>query len=156
MATHGQAGARDGADLYEWLSGLGAGLIGSIVAGLVIQFGFDATVLSEGIPASIGREGFAAGWVLLLLSGAILGLIYAGVARIETVRAYAILPGSGAWVGLLYGLVIWVIAVVVVPLWLGDGLGAIGTYAVNLQGVLSFALLGLVTGVAYGASPVTE
>lgn len=156
MATEADAATADGFDPYRWLTGIIAGLAGAVVTGVVIQFGFDLTVLSEGIPAGFGLSGLAAGWVVFLVIGAVLGLVYTALALIDRVGAYATLPKTGTYLGLLYGLLVWVLAVIVVPLWIGAGTGEIGGYAVNLQGVLSFVLLGIVIGLIYGVSPYTR
>lgn len=156
MATETDASTTDEFDLYPWLTGIVAGLVGAVVTGVVIQFGFDPTVLSEGIPAGFGVSGLAVGWVVFLVIGAVLGLVYTALALVDRVGAYAALPKTGTYLGLLYGLVIWVLAVIVVPLWVGAGTGEIGGYAINLQGVLSFALLGIIIGLVYGLSPYTE
>lgn len=156
MASEVETEASAESDPYTWLTGIFAGLVGAVVTGLVIQFGFNPTILSEGIPSGFGVSGMAAGWAVFLVIGAVLGLIYTAATRIDRIRAYAVLPRTGTYLGLLYGLVLWVLAVIVVPLWVGAGSGKIGGYAVNLQGVLSFALLGILIGLIYGASPYTD
>lgn len=156
MATETDAAATESFDPYTWLTGIVAGLLGAVLTGLVIQFGFDPTVLSEGIPSGFGTSGLTTGWVIFLAIGAVLGLVYTALAMIERVGEYAVLPRTGTYLGLLYGLVIWVLAVIVVPLWVGSGAGDIGAYAVNVRGLLSFALLGIVIGLVYGVSPYTD
>lgn len=155
MATGTDARTSDGLEAYAWLTGVAGGLAAAIVTGLVIQVGFDPTVLSSGIPGGFGLSGLAAGWAIFVGLGALFGAAYAGVARIEQLRERAALPGPGAALGLFYGLVLWVLAVIVVPVWLGGGLAEVGTYAVTLQGVVSFALLGTIIGLVYGVSPYT-
>lgn len=66
------------------------------------------------------------------------------------------MPGPGASLGFVYGLLLWAFAVVIVPLWVGGGASDIGTYAVTSRGVLSFALLGTVVGLVCGVSPYTD
>lgn len=156
MASEVDTEAADGSDAYTWLTGIVAGLVGAVITGVVIQFGFNPTILSEGIPSGFGVSGMAAGWGIFLVIGAVLGMIYTVAARRDRIRAYAVLPRTGTYLGLLYGLVLWVLAVIVVPLWVGAGAGNIGGYAVNLRGVLSFALLGILIGLLYGASPYTD
>lgn len=155
MAT--QAGARPAGEFtaYTWLTGLLAGLVSAIVTGLLIQFGFDPTVLSEGIPAGIGMSGMVVGWVVFLAIGAVVGIVYTAVTLVDAIGRYASVPDTGAIVGVGFGLVIWIVAVIVVPLWAGAGDGTIGSYGMNLQSVLSFALFGLLIGLVYSVSPYT-
>lgn len=155
MASEVDARAANGFTPYTWLTGIIAGVVSAVVTGIVIQLGFDPTVLSEGIPSGFGASGMAAGWAIFLVTGVILGLVYTAVTRIDQLGSYAVLPRTGAYLGLVYGLVIWVIAVIVVPVLVGAGPSGIGSYAVNLQGVLSFVLLGIIIGLIYGASPYT-
>lgn len=139
-----------------WLTGIVGGVLGAALTGLVIQLGFDETILTDGIPSAVGASGMAAGWGVLLAIGAVLGLVYAGLAHVDALRGYARVPGTGAQMGVVFGLVIWALAAVVVPLaGVGDGT-ELGEYAVNARGILSFVLLGLVLGIVYGASPYTR
>ncbi len=152
MATQTPSQSPGASDPYRWLSGLIAGLIGAIVTGVVIQIGFDTAVMSSGIPSGFGMSGMAAGWGIFLVIGAVIGLVYAAVTLVERIGRFANLPQPGAYLGLAYGVVLWVLAIIIVPLWIGS---SIGDYAVNLVGILSFALLGIIIGIAYGASPYT-
>ncbi len=149
-ATQGGSGAR------TWATGGIAGVIAAVVAGAVIYFGFDPDILTEGIPSGVGAEGALAGWGTFLVIGLILGLVYTAVVRLQPLADWAVLPNTGIYLGVVYGLVIWVLAMIAVPLWGGDGTGGIGEYALNLQGVLSFALLGIVIGLVYAMSPYTR
>lgn len=139
-------------DPYRWLSGLIAGLIGAVVTGVVIQVGFGPTVMSSGIPSGFGMSGMAAGWGIFLLIGAVIGLIYTAVTLVKRIGSVANRPQMGAYLGLAYGVALWFLAIIVVPLWIGS---AVGEYAVSLEGILSFALLGIIIGIVYGASPYT-
>lgn len=155
MASNVDPRASKGVTPYAWLTGLVGGLAGAVVTGIVIQFGFDPAVLSEGIPSGFGTSGMAAGWAIFLVIGAILGLVYTAATMIDRLGSYAAIPRTGAYLGLAYGLVIWVIAVIVVPVLVGAGPSGIGSYAVNLQGILAFVLLGIIIGLIYGVSPYT-
>lgn len=150
MAT--ETGAAEGTGARAWLTGAVGGLAGAAVTGLVIQFAFDPAIISAGVPAAIGTSGLAAGWVVLLLIGVVVGLVYAGLARLDPLAGWAAMPNTGAALGLGVGLVLWAVALVVVPLLVG---GSIGAYAVTTRAVLSYALLGVVLGLVYGVSPYT-
>lgn len=151
MATSADGGLDSGA----WLSGIVAGLVATGVTGLAIQFVFDPAVISSGIAAGVGSSGLVAGWAVLLAIGLVLGLVYAVLSSIDTIHSYAVHPGTGAPLGLIYGMVVWVLAVLLVPLLVGSGPGDIGGYGLSLQAILSFALLGVLIGLGYGTSPAT-
>lgn len=140
---------------YGLLTGVAGGLLATVVTGIVIQFGLDPAILSDGIAGGFGRSGLVAGWAILLATGLLIGLAYAAVATTDRLHTYAAVPGTGAALGFVSGLLLWVLAVVFVPLWVG-GVSDIGTYAVTARGVLSFALLGTVLGLVYGISPYTD
>lgn len=151
MATETGAARETGAG-RDWLSGAVGGLAGAVVTGVVIQLGFDASIISSDIPSAVGMSGLATGWVVLLAIGAVVGLVYAGLARLDPLAGWAAMPNTGAALGLGVGLVLWAVALVVVPLLVG---GSIGAYAVTTRAVLSYALLGVVLGLVYGVSPYT-
>lgn len=137
---------------YRWLTGLIAGIIGAVITGVVIQFAFDPTIISSGIPSGFGMSGMATGWGIFLIIGAVLGLLYTAITLVDQIGLYAVRPQTGAYLGGAYGVILWVLAIILVPLWIGS---SIGQYAVNLQGILSFVLLGIIIGIVYGASPYT-
>lgn len=153
MATETGAPAA-GAGARDLLSGAVGGLAGAVVTGVVIQVAFDPSIISGGVPAAVGASGLAVGWVVLLLIGVVVGLVYAGLATLEPLSGRAAMPNTGAALGLVYGLVLWALAVVAVPFLVGGG-GGIGAYAVSSRAVLAYALLGLVVGLVYGVSPYT-
>lgn len=144
MATDTNLDASGDTDLRAWLSGVAGGLVAVILTGLVMQFAFDPTILSEDVPGAVGLAGLAGGWLVLLLSGALVGLLYAGIAALDPVAGYAILPNTGAFVGLVFGIVLWLLAVAV-----------FGYDVTDLQALLGYALFGLVVGLVYGVSPYT-
>lgn len=135
-----------------WLSGAVAGLVAAAVTGLVIQVAFDPSIVSSAIPSIVGASGLAAGWVVLLVIGVVAGLAYAAAVTVEPLSAWAALPNTGAALGLAFGIVLWVLAVILVPLLVG---GSVGSYALTLRGLLAYALLGIVVGLAYGVAPDT-
>lgn len=138
-----------------WASGAAGGIVAAVLTGLIIQFAFDPAVLTESIPAAVGLSGLPAGWVVLLLFGAVLGLVYAAAAALDPVAEYAGVPGTGVAVGLAFGLVLWVLAVVVTPIWLGVVGVENGYDATNIRAVLGYALFGVVVGLVYALSPNT-
>lgn len=137
-----------------WGIGVLAGVIGAIVSGLFIWFGVNDAIIAVHIPGALGTSGSGVGWVIFLVIGAIIGLIYAALSGIEQIGGYATSARTGGLTGLVYGILWWIIAIVAVPLLLRDGLGGIGTYAVTLNGVLGWALLGVVIGIIYQLAPL--
>lgn len=146
----------DGFGTVSVLAGGAAGIGGAVVVGAVIQFGFDPLVLSRRIPEGVGLSGLVAGWAVLLAVGAGFGTVYAALARIDRVGVRAGSPGSGAALGLGYGVVLWGLAVVIVPLLVGAGPSGIGDYAFSSRGVLAFGLLGTLIGLGYAISPANR
>lgn len=152
MATQTPSQATGASDPYRWLTGLIAGVISALVTGVVIQLGFGPTIISQDIPSGFGMSGMAAGWGIFLVIGAVIGLVYTVLTLVDQLGSYAVRPQTGAYLGLAFGVVLWVIAIIVVPLSIGS---SIGDYAVNLEGILSFVLMGIIIGIVYGASPYT-
>lgn len=156
MPTTNNPGSSGNNGRYVWITGIVAGLVSAIITGIIIQFGFDPAILSSGIPAGFGVSGLSVGWAIFIGIGIILGLIYAGVTRIGRLAGLVGRPRTGVYIGIGYGLVLWVLAVILVPILVGSGAGGVGEYAVNLRGVLSFALLGIIIGLVYAVSPYTD
>lgn len=134
----------------DWLSGALAGVAAALITGVGIQLGIDATIISRDIPSSVGTSGLAAGWVVLLVIGAVVGLVYAGLVQLDALAGWAASPTAGAALGIAYGLALWVGALVVVPLLVG---GSIGAYALTVRGALAYAVLGGIVGLGYAVSP---
>jgi len=137
-----------------FLTGIIAGIIAAVVTGIVIHFGFNPDIIGVHIPETIGQSGDAVGWVLLIGIGAILGLVYAALAQAEALAAYLDTPRTAGIAGLGYGIVLWVLAIIVVPFIEGDGVDGIGEYAVTVDGFLGYALLGVLIGVGYLLLPL--
>ena len=155
MASGTAETGTDRSDARAWASGAAGGVVAAVLTGLIIQFAFDPAVLTESIPSAVGFSGLAAGWVVLLLLGAVLGLAYAAAAGSDPLAEYAGVPGTGVAVGLAFGILLWVLAVVVTPIWLGV-VGVENGYDVaNLRAILGYALFGVVVGLVYALSPNT-
>jgi hypothetical protein len=138
----------------EWMSAGIAGIAGTIVFGAV-QMAMGATgVIAVAIPALYGISGpnLAVGWAIHLVHGALLGLGFAFLATRPSVRPYATRVGTGAAVGLAYGLVLTIpTAGVVMPLWLS----AVGfpnappLPNLTAMGFVGHGVYGLVLGAVY-------
>lgn len=113
----------------KWLTGASAGAVGAAIAsGILIAMG--ATALAELTAGSLG---------VLLVPGAVFGLLYAAIASVPTVSRLATEPRTGFALGLGYGLLFWVTTVVV------------GT--VTASGLLASLAFGTVIGLLYAVSP---
>ena len=75
-------------------------------------------VIAGAIPALWGLSGLAAGWLVHLVNGVILGLAFAAVVENTGLRAYA--ERRTGWIlGGAWGVVLWIVAAaVVMPVWL--------------------------------------
>ena len=153
MATEPAMAASDGRSMRAVLSGVVGGVIGGIIGGLLIQFGFDPQILSEDLPRTFGITGLGAGWVVMVLYGLVIGLVYAGIAIVPQLRGYAVRPNTGAGLGLAYGLLVWAIYAVAMSAIIG--VQSVGAYPLTTGSVLTFGLVGLIIGIVYGMSPYT-
>lgn len=116
----------------KWLTGAGAGSVGAVVASLVL-FALGAFQLSDLTPEAIG---------IVLMPGAVFGLVYAGIASFDTVGALAKTPRTGVVVGLGYGLLFWMTTII------GNSITA--------SGLLAAFTFGVVIGLLYAVSPSRE
>lgn len=150
-ASDGGDDARGG----PWIAGVAGGVIGGIVVGLLIQLALDPAIITEGLPSVLGTTGPAAGWLVLLGFGALAGLVYAAIATMggAGVGIRAARPNTGAVVGLLYGLVLWLLFALGMAA--AGGPTAPGTYPLTLLTAVTFGLFGVVLGIGYGAAPAT-
>lgn len=138
----------------DWVSGAVAGIAAAFVVGIVIYFGFDPDIIEESIPDPIGQSGAVVGWLILLVIGVVVGLVYGALNAIEQFDVWASTSRTGGLLGLAYGLALWVLAVLIVPFLMGDGADAIGEYAVTAEGLLGYVLFGVLVGFFYLLVPV--
>jgi hypothetical protein len=137
-----------------WLSAGLAGIAGTIVFGAVQMMMGAVGVIAVAIPALYGVSGpnLAAGWVIHLVHGAVLGLGFALLATRPSVRPYTTRVLPAAAVGLAYGLVLTIpTAGVVMPVWLSAvGFpGAPPLPNLTVMGFVGHGVYGLVLGATY-------
>lgn len=135
--------------------GLG-GLIGGITYGLVLEFTTPAT-LHTAIPALYGIAGPAPdlGWVIHLGFSFAFGLIYAAVASLTPLSPYANRLLPGIVVGVVYGVAVWILAMVVlVPIWLSvmDAADLPSMPLMSAYTLLAHVTYGALLGLIYSAS----
>lgn len=102
-------------DHSDVLSGVTAGLIGSIVCGSILYVLGEIAILGQ----LIGSQGTLKGWLFLLVSGVLGAVGYSlGVKLVASLRFFAGDPRMGAALGLAFGILSWLLAIVVVPRWI--------------------------------------
>lgn len=108
-------------ETVSWKGGALAGLIAGLVMGALIWMMNDA-VIAVAMPALYGLApppNPIAGWVVHLFHSAVFGMIFAGLLRTEALADTLGSVTKSAGLGIVYGVVIWVVAAaLVMPLWL--------------------------------------
>lgn len=109
-------------------------------------------VMAVAIPALYGLQGGAIGWIFHMAHGAVLGVVFAALVERTDLGEYATGIGRSARFGALYGGVLWaVLAVVVMPIWLGavGFAGAPPLPNVNIGSLFMHFVYGLIVGALY-------
>jgi len=122
MATETSAASEWGIARSQALTGVGAGLVGSVLFGLFMQFVMPPPLLEVVIPAMYGVAGpaLAVGWALHLFHGAVLGFVYVLLVEVTGLDETARRTTGAVGLGIVYGLLTTaVLAVLVMPVWLG-------------------------------------
>ena len=130
----------------RWIAAIVAGIVATIVFGLMAMAMMPDMMGMIG--AMYGFEGnMAVGWIAHLFHGAVFGLIYAAIVSLEQLRTYASRVAQGAGLGIVYGVIVWVIAAsIVMPIWLGMPEAAPDFNEMSLVG---HAVYGVILGAAY-------
>lgn len=121
-----------GIDAGTWLTGAAAGAVGAAVASVMLY----ASGAFDPAAVGIGAVG------VLFMPGAVFGLIYAGLARLDRLSALAREPETGVLLGLGYGFLFWVTTVV------GSEFAP--------SGLLAGLTFGVVIGFLFAVSPYVE
>lgn len=133
-----------------WLAGVIAGLAGGAVMGVMATMMLP-TVMTEYIPGLIGLDGLVAGWIVHLSIAAVFGVGYAALA---TETDFVDHSPSYRWdiaLGLGYGAVLWLVAMVIVmPIWLGTlGTATLPVPWLDPMTLMGHLVFGLVVGVVF-------
>jgi len=141
-----------------WQAGVLGGLAGSFVMGLLMAFVNPAPVLEVAIPnmygiqATPGEPAALIGWIIHMAHGAVLGVGFAALLRIDPVeRVASSLVGTGLF-GVVWGLITWVgLGVVLMPVWLSAvGFpGAPPLPNIGVMGLVAHVVYGVVLAVVY-------
>lgn len=134
-----------------WIRGMLAGLAGGLLFGIVMSMVTPAA-LEEAIPALVGLDGGIAGWFVHMSIAAIFGVVFAALVTRTSLSKYADSLGGMAGLGLVYGVVLWVVAAsLVMPVWL-DAVGFANAPAVpnfDTMSLLGHVVFGVVLGAIY-------
>jgi uncharacterized membrane protein YagU involved in acid resistance len=102
----------------EWVGGVVAGLAGGLLMGVMLSMRMTG-VMEVAIPSLYGLSGGLAGWVIHMSHSAVLGVVFAALLSVPAIGKYADGVGKTAALGLVYGIVLWVVlAAIVMPIWL--------------------------------------
>lgn len=112
-ATHAHSLGRGSHHLAA--GGVSGFLIGAVFGGGVMT----PAELMPLIASLYGLEGVVAGWLAHLVHSIVFGMLFAVVVSYDALSA-AGRPSSGAAIGAVYGIGVWVVAAaIVMPLWVG-------------------------------------
>ena len=103
------------------------GVLAALLAGVVIGGLMHATGQIEMVASLVGLEGVAIGWLVHLVHSALAGIVFTILVEfVAPLRAYAGKPLSASGVGVVFGVVCWIVIVTVaVPLWFRLVLGSV-------------------------------
>lgn len=137
----------------EWQAGVLGGLLGGAVMGIVWSFQNPA-ILDAAIPALYGLSGGLAGWVVHMVHSAVFGVVFAYLMTRRSLRRYGEREASATGAGIVYGVLVWIVAAgIVMPYWL-DAVGFAGAPPLpnlTILGLVTHVLYGLFLGAAYPA-----
>lgn len=107
----------------ESLDGGETDVLAIVIAGLAGGFAFGAILYALGLLDSVGRllgaPGILVGTILLGLASVVGGFVYWGLGKTRPFEDDVTDPVTGITMGLSFGLLVWLVGVVVVlPLWL--------------------------------------
>ena len=119
MAVEQVSAVDIGTGRTNWIASGIAGILAGIVFGLLAMALMPDMMGMVG--AMYGFEGNEiVGWIAHLFHSLIFGLLYAAIVTLDTLRGYANRVAYGAGLGLVYAIIVWIVAAsIVMPLWLG-------------------------------------
>lgn len=100
----------------NWVIGGISGLLAGGVFGGIMSH----TPMMENVAALLTLTGAPAGWLFHFIISIVFGVIFAVIVAAGPLPTYAKRASTGAGLGIIYGIVVWVIgAAIVMPLWMG-------------------------------------
>ncbi|WP_276253038.1 hypothetical protein [Halomontanus rarus] len=98
----------------DLLTAVIAGLLGSLVCGSILHALGELVVLGQ----LVGSRGTLEAWLFLLVGGVLGAVGYSrGVRQVAPLGFFASDPRTGAALGLAFGILGWLLAIVVIPRW---------------------------------------
>jgi hypothetical protein len=148
MESETETAVRRETGTVDWTTAVFAGLGAGIVMGLMIQF---VMGIMPVIGALYGAEGLVTGWVAHLVHSVVFALVFAAAVSRPPLSKYAESPVSAAGLGLVYGVLLWVVAAaIVMPIWMGAvGLPSPGVPNLNPQSLVGHVVFGVLLGGLY-------
>lgn len=135
----------------NWKAGVVGGLAGGLLFGIMISM-MMTEVMESAIPALWGLQGGIAGWFIHMVNSAIFGVVFAAIVGYGLKDR--VTYGRSIGVGLVYGLVLWIVAAaMVMPIWL-QAVGFAGAPAFpnfDVMSLVGHLVYGLVLGAVYPA-----
>lgn len=130
-----------------------SGLTG-VTAGIIFGFFIQSLNLFPLIGSIVGFESVIGGVIVHLIASAVFGILYAALLSFQPLQQYASRITTGAGIGFVYGLLLWIIVTsIAFPVLLNVTQGL--TQPVpdfNLQLLVGHLVYGLVLGGIYGAA----
>ena len=152
MESETETAVRRETGTVDWTTAILAGLGAGVVMGLMIQF---VMGIMPVIGALYGAEGLVTGWVAHLVHSVVFALVFAAVVSQPPLAKYADSVGPAAGLGLVYGVILWLVAAaIVMPIWMGAvGLPSPGVPNVNPQSLVGHVVFGVLLGSLYAVLP---
>lgn len=102
----------------DWQAGVIGGLIGGLAMGAILWM-MQPAVIAGAIAGMYTLQGALIGWVAHLVHSVIFGVIFAAILSLPVLARYADTVWPSAILGLIYGVILWVVAAgLVMPVWL--------------------------------------
>lgn len=115
MAT--ETAAVDESPNQVWFDATLAGLAAAVPMGLVMHFGLG---VMRFVGALYGVQTSLGGWVLHVAIAVLFALVFAALVSVEELAPYARNPVTGAALGVVWAMVLWLIAASIIqPIWSG-------------------------------------
>ena len=148
MESETETAVRRETGTVDWTTAILAGLGAGVVMGLMIQF---VMGIMPVIGALYGAEGLVTGWVAHLAHSVAFALVFAAVVSQPPLAKYADSVGPAAGLGLVYGVILWLVAAaIVMPIWMAAvGLPSPGVPNVNPQSLVGHVVFGVLLGGLY-------
>lgn len=143
--------SRPTTDRARWPVRLADGLLTGGIAGFVLTVTAHTMGLTPAVARFVGVDDPRLGWYLTLGLGVLGGACFALVDALAGLRAYTTATERSFWIGLGYGILVWLVAIAVLaPLWTRIVLGAVRPVPyLHWPSFLALVAYGAVLGAVY-------